>query len=72
MPVAASRSRSQAHGPRQLRNSLPGHLDAARLAVLADMLEEPGCTDPQLLGHLRGPGAHVRGCHVLDAVLGMS
>jgi hypothetical protein len=27
-----------------------GHLDAARLAVLADMLEEAGSTDAQLLG----------------------
>jgi hypothetical protein len=47
-----------------------GHLDAARLAVLADMLEEAGCSDPQLLGHLRGPGPHVRGCWAVDLVLG--
>jgi hypothetical protein len=47
-----------------------GHLDAARLAVLADMLEEAGCPDPPLLGHLRGPGPHVRGCFALDAILG--
>ena len=51
--------------------SLPsGHLDAARLAVLADMLEEAGCSDPQLLGHLRGPGPHVRGCRPVDRLLG--
>jgi hypothetical protein len=47
-----------------------GHLDAARLAVLADMLEEAGCADPQLLGHLRGPGPHLRGCWAVDLVLG--
>jgi hypothetical protein len=47
-----------------------GHLDAARLAVLADMLEEAGATDPQLLTHLRSAGPHVRGCHALDALLG--
>jgi hypothetical protein len=47
-----------------------GHLDAARLAVLADMLEEAGCTDPHLLGHLRGPGSHVRGCFAVDLLLG--
>jgi hypothetical protein len=47
-----------------------GHLDAARLAVLADMLEEAGCSDPQLLGHLRGPGSHVRGCWAVDLLLG--
>ncbi len=47
-----------------------GHLEPARLAVLADALEEVGCADEGVLGHLRGPGPHVRGCHVVDAVLG--
>jgi hypothetical protein len=47
-----------------------GHLDAAHLAVLADMLEEGGCAEPQLLRHLRGPGPHVRGCWAVDALLG--
>ena len=47
-----------------------GHLDAARLAVLADMLEEAGCTDADLLGHMRSPGAHVRACWAVDALLG--
>jgi hypothetical protein len=51
--------------------SLPrGELDPARLAVLADALEEAGCTDTDILGHLRGPGPHVRGCWVLDLLLG--
>lgn len=50
--------------------SLPeGHLDQARLAVLADALEEAGCGDTDVLTHLRGPGPHVRGCHVLDLLL---
>ena len=49
-----------------------GHLDAARLAVLADLLEEAGCSDPHLLGHLRSPGPHVRGCVAVDALLGRS
>ena len=49
-----------------------GTLDADRLAVLADALEEAGCTDPDILGHLRQQGAvHVRGCFILDALLGM-
>jgi hypothetical protein len=47
-----------------------GTLDSLRLAVLADALEEAGATDGALLRHLRSPGPHVRGCHVLDAVLG--
>ena len=51
--------------------SLPsGHLDPARLVVLADMLEEASCNDADLLSHLRGPGPHVRGCWAVDLVLG--
>ncbi len=46
-----------------------GHLDPARLAVLSDALEEAGCTDPDILSHLRSPGPHVRGCWALDLVL---
>jgi hypothetical protein len=47
-----------------------GTLDNARLAVLADALEEAGCTDVQILTHLRGGGEHYRGCFVVDALLG--
>jgi hypothetical protein len=36
------------------------------LPVLADLLEEAGCTDAALLGHLRGPGPHCLGCWALD------
>ncbi len=46
------------------------YLDAARLGVLSDALEEAGCTNNDLLTHLRGPGAHVRGCWAVDSVLG--
>jgi hypothetical protein len=46
-----------------------GSLGPARLAVLADALEEAGCTDGELLAHLRGSGPHVRGCWVLDLIL---
>jgi hypothetical protein len=47
-----------------------GTLDGARLAVLADALEDAGCDKPDLLDHLRGPGPHVRGCWVIDLLLG--
>jgi hypothetical protein len=40
-----------------------------RMPVLADALEVAGCTDADLLTHCRGPGLHVRGCWVVDAVL---
>jgi hypothetical protein len=40
------------------------------LPILADALLEAGCEDADLLGHLRGPGPHVRGCWSVDALLG--
>jgi hypothetical protein len=43
-----------------------------RLPQLADCLEDAGCSDPDLLGHLRGPGPHVPGCHALDLLAGKS
>ena len=36
------------------------------MPVLADALEEAGCRDEEVLGHLRGPGPHARGCLVID------
>jgi hypothetical protein len=47
-----------------------GTLDPTRLSLLADALEDAGCTDAELLGHLRSPGPHVRGCWAVDLVLG--
>jgi hypothetical protein len=46
-----------------------GTLEPVRLAVLADALEDAGCSDADLLGHLRGPGPHVRGCWTVDLIL---
>jgi hypothetical protein len=46
-----------------------GTLDGARLAVLADALEEAGCSEADLLAHLRSMGPHVRGCWPVDLVL---
>lgn len=51
-------------------NLLSGYLDSARLQILADALEDSGCTDADTLGHCRGPGLHVRGCWVVDLLLG--
>ena len=47
-----------------------GTLDAARLAVLADALEEAGISDGDMLRHCRqSEQIHVRGCWVLDRLL---
>jgi hypothetical protein len=59
-----------AQGAYDQRELPAGTLDTSRLAVLADALEEVGCTDPDLLDHLRGPGPHYRGCWAIDILLG--
>ncbi len=53
--------------------SLPdGRLDKERLAVLADALEAAGA-DAALVSHLReSGGVHVRGCYLVDCLLGKS
>ena len=40
------------------------------LPYLADALMDAGCTDETLLRHLRQTQGHIRGCWVLDALLG--
>jgi hypothetical protein len=41
-----------------------------RLPILADALQDAGCTDDHLLDHLRSIEPHARGCWVLDQILG--
>jgi hypothetical protein len=41
-----------------------------RPPILADALEEAGCDDDDILAHCRSEGPHVRGCWVLDLLLG--
>jgi hypothetical protein len=40
------------------------------LPALANALEEAGCSDTMIIGHCRWPWGHVRGCWVLDLLLG--
>jgi len=40
-----------------------------RLPILADALEEAGCTNIDILEHCRVPGPHVCGCWVVDLLL---
>jgi hypothetical protein len=54
----------------QLAQSLYEERRFEDMPVLADALEEAGCQDAAVLGHCRGPGPHVRGCWVLDLILG--
>jgi hypothetical protein len=44
--------------------------DFGAMPILADALQDAGCDSDDVLGHCRGPGPHVRGCWVVDLVLG--
>ncbi|OAI55048.1 hypothetical protein AYO44_13665 [Planctomycetaceae bacterium SCGC AG-212-F19] len=41
-----------------------------RMPILGDALEDAGCDNAEMLQHCRQPGEHVRGCWVVDLVLG--
>lgn len=43
-----------------------------QLPILADALTDAGCGDEDILNHLRSDGPHVRGCWVIDLLLGKS
>src|SRR5262245_32874615 len=44
--------------------------DVSLLPILCDALEEAGCGKTRIIKHCRLPGDHVRGCWVLDLLLG--
>jgi hypothetical protein len=44
--------------------------DFAAMPVLADALDDAGCDHPDILDHCRSDGPHIRGCWVVDSVLG--
>jgi hypothetical protein len=44
--------------------------DFSRMPELANVLENAGCTDAHIFAHCRQPGDHVRGCWVVDLLLG--
>jgi hypothetical protein len=44
--------------------------DFTAMPILADALQDAGCDSADVLDHCRGPGPHVRGCWVVDLVLG--
>jgi hypothetical protein len=55
---------------RALAQSIQAHQAFDRMPILADAMEDDGCTDYDLLAHLRENRTHVRGCWALDLVLG--
>ncbi|WP_246523698.1 hypothetical protein [Gemmata palustris] len=44
--------------------------DFSAMPILADALQDAGCDNDDVLSHCRAPGEHVRGCWVVDLVLG--
>jgi hypothetical protein len=44
--------------------------DFALMPILGDALEDAGCGHADILDHCRSAGPHVRGCWVVDLVLG--
>ena len=41
-----------------------------RMPILADALMDAGCESEEIIKHCQGPGPHVRGCWVVDLLLG--
>jgi hypothetical protein len=41
-----------------------------RMPILAHALQDAGCDNEEVLNHCRQPGEHVRGCFVVDLLLG--
>jgi hypothetical protein len=44
--------------------------DFTPMPILADALMDAGCDNADVLDHCRGSGPHVRGCWVVDLLLG--
>jgi hypothetical protein len=44
--------------------------DVSAMKILADALQDAGCDNADVLAHCRGPAPHVRGCWVIDLLLG--
>jgi hypothetical protein len=70
-PVAVDR-RWLAGDALQLAAAIYAERRFGDLPVLADALEDAGCTDADLLAHCRRPAEHVHGCWALDLLLSKS
>lgn len=51
---------------KNVAETLLGEQKFDHLGILADALEDAGCTDEVLLAHLRRPGPHVCGCWAIE------
>jgi hypothetical protein len=53
-----------------LARGMYGSRDFGAMPILADALQDAGCDNAEVLNHCRGPGPYVRGCWLVDLVLG--
>ena len=53
-----------------LANQMYESRDFSAMPILADALQDAGCDNEDVLDHCRGAGPHVRGCWVVDMLLG--
>jgi hypothetical protein len=68
-PVAA-RPEWRTHEGVALARTMYESRDFGKMPMLADVLHAAGCASAEILDHCRRPGLHVRGCWVIDLVLG--
>ena len=54
----------------QIAQGMYDSRDFAAMPILADALQDAGCEEVSIHDHCRGPGPHIRGCWVVDLVLG--
>jgi hypothetical protein len=69
IPVAPVWLTSHGGAGRRIARGIYSERTFDRLPILADALEDARCDNAELLGHLRGPGPHVRGCWAVDLLL---
>jgi hypothetical protein len=55
---------------RALASQMYESRDFSAMPILADALQDVGCDNDDILNHCRQSGQHVRGCWVVDLVLG--
>jgi hypothetical protein len=53
-----------------LATTIYDHRAYERMPLLADALMDTGCDKEEIIAHCRGEGPHVRGCWVVDLLLG--
>lgn len=62
--------RWQSTSVRDLALSIYDNRSFDQMPILADALEDSGCNNREIIQHCRGDGPHVKGCWVVELILG--